>query len=167
MRMLSAVILTSVFAAGADKPFVPPDFAVPEAYAGKGYKLVPLGPDLVRHDYDAYMSSIDHIRANFGSGRWPRPGITMKEALADVEGEIARFRARQSFAYAVLTPDGSRELGCFYLRPAKASGFDASANLWVTKEQFDRGFEATLVRDMKQWLGKWPFQKVDWPARFQ
>ena len=39
-------------------PFVAADFKVPTLVEGPGFKLVPLGPDLVRIDFDAYMSSI-------------------------------------------------------------------------------------------------------------
>ena len=40
------------------------------------------------------------------------------------------------------------------------------ATFWVTKDQFDRGFEAILYREMKAWLAKsWPFQKVAWPGK--
>lgn len=145
---------------------VPPGFQVPETYQGAGYKLAPLGPEVVRQDYEAYMSSIDHLRKNFGSGKWPYPGITMADARKDVEGELQRFKARTSFAYAVLTPDGSAELGCFYLRPSKKPGFDASASLWVTKGQFDKGFEDVLRRDMRRWVAeKWPFRNVEWDRR--
>ena len=65
--------------------------------------MVPLGPALAQHDYDAYMSSIDHLRKTFSGGGWPNQQITMVDALKDVEGEIARFHARESFTYAVLT----------------------------------------------------------------
>ena len=40
------------------------------------------------------------------------------------------------------------------------------ATFWVTKDQFDKGFEAILYREMKAWLAKsWPFQKVAWPGK--
>lgn len=146
--------------------FVPVDFTVPTSYMGKAYKLVPLGPDVVKQDYDAYMSSIDHLKKNFSSGNWPHAGITMADAMKDMEGEIASFGARKSFAYAVLTPDGSKELGCFYLRPSPKQGYDAVASLWVTKDQYDKGFEPVLLKDMRAWTASaWPFKKIAWPRR--
>ena len=37
---------------------------------------------------------------------------------------------------------------------------------WVTKEQFDRGFEAELFRVIKKWLAdEWPFERVEYPKR--
>jgi hypothetical protein len=157
-------LLCAAVLPGAE-PFVPADFKVPVTCEGKDYKLVPLGPDLVKIDYDAYMSSVEHLQKQLG-GKWPHAGITMDDAMKDMQQEKARFESRRSFAYGVLTPDGKRELGSFYLRPSAKQGYDAAASLWVTKEQFDKGFEAVLVRDMKKWIAEaWPFQKVAWPRR--
>lgn len=148
-------------AAPASAPFVPKEFAVPTTFASNGYILRPLGPGLEKHDYDAYMSSIEHIRSSFGGGRWPSPGITMKEALADVESEKQRFDARQSFTYAVLTPDGRRERGCVYISPSRDPRFDAQVRIWVTKADFDAGLEAQLWTEMRRWVNTaWPFERV-------
>jgi hypothetical protein len=109
------ILLRIVFlmaASCAYAQFVPADFPVPVSYKAATFVLKPLGPDLAKHDYDAYMSSIEHLQKNFShSDRWPNDKITMADAVKDVEGEIARFRARKSFTYAVLSLDGSKELG--------------------------------------------------------
>lgn len=142
--------------------FVPAAFVVPRSYEGRDYVLSPLGPILVDHDHKAYMGSIEHIRKTFGGGKWPYPGITRAEALKDVEGEQARFDARESFTYAVLTKDGSKELGCVYISPARTSGFDARVRTWVIEERASN--EAQLRQDVKAWLaGAWPFKNVEWP----
>jgi hypothetical protein len=144
---------------------VPESFAVPTTYAAADYKLVPLGPDVANLDYDAYMSSIEHIQSRMG-GKWPRPGLTMDDQAKDMAGEKSQWEGRKSFPFAVLTKDGSKELGCFYLRPSRKEGYDAVATMWTTKEAFDKGFEDKLYTDMKAWVAKaWPFQKVAWPGR--
>jgi hypothetical protein len=121
-------------AAEASDPFVPTDFEVPVQVDADGFKLVPLGPDLVDVDYVAYMSSIEHLQQTFTrSTSWPREGITDEEAMLDMETEEGRFLARESFAYGVLTPDGSRERGSLYVRPSPVEGYDAVVMLWVTK----------------------------------
>lgn len=160
--------LLPLFAAGlfAQAPaFVPADFQVPTSYKTEKYQLKPLGPDLAKHDYDAYMSSIEHLQKNFSNGgRWPNEKITMADAVKDVEGEIARFNARRSFTYAVLSVDGGKELGCVYISPSRKPGHDAAVRLWVTKAEFDKGLQPILLEDMKAWLGKsWPFKNVLWP----
>jgi hypothetical protein len=155
------VFLALVLLAQAAAPFVPADFKVPAKLVRKEYQLVPLGPELAKHDFDAYMSSIEHIRANFGSGKWPTAGITMAEAVKDVEGEQERFAARKSFTYAVLTPDGKQELGCVYIQPSRDASADAVVRMWTTKKAFDAGLQAKLETDVKAWLGKdWPFKNV-------
>ncbi|WP_164158139.1 twin-arginine translocation pathway signal protein [Sandarakinorhabdus rubra] len=148
-------------------PFVPADFAVPVLAGGDGFKLVPLGPPLVRVDYDAYMSSIAHLQQTFTrSTDWPHPGVTAADAVKDMENEAERFRNRQSFAYAVLTPDGARERGCVYVAPSKVPGFDAVVRLWVTKAEHDAGFDAALYAWVQDWLrSRWPFASVAYPGR--
>lgn len=153
-------------AAQGKPPLVPASFRVPTLAEGKGFKLVPLGPPLVKIDYDAYMSSIEHLQKTFTrSTAWPHPGITAAEAMVDMETEQARFAQRQSFAYAVLTPDGTRERGCVYVQPSPVAGYDAVVRMWVTKADHDAGFEPELYAWVIQWLAQdWPFTKVAYPG---
>jgi hypothetical protein len=153
--------------AAAKPSFVPEAFAPPTLVETAGFKLVPLGPAVVKVDFDAYMSSIEHLQQTFTrSTGWPREGITDADAMRDMETEQARFRSRESFAYAVLTPDGSRERGCVYVYPSGVEGYDADVRLWVTKAEHDAGFDAELYAWVTQWARKdWPFQKVAYPGR--
>ncbi len=148
-------------------PFVPADFEVPTLVEADGFKLVPLGPDLVEVDYAAYMSSIEHLQQTFTrSTGWPREGITDEEAMLDMETEQGRFERRESFAYGVLTPDGSRELGSLYVRPSPVADYDAMVMLWVTKADYDAGFDEELYAWAQDWVASaWPFAKVAWPGR--
>ena len=116
------------------------------------FKLVPLGPALVKVDFDAYMSSIEHLQKTFTrSADWPHAGISAADAMRDMESEEARFQKRESFAYAVLTPDGRHERGCVYVYPSTVEGHDAVVRLWVTKADYDAGFDAQLY----QWVVRW------------
>lgn len=144
------------------KPFVPTDFQVPLLYVSQQYKLKPLGPKYVKLDYDAYMSSIEHLQQTFSfSKSWPHAGISMKAAIEDVQGEEAGFAARRKFTYAVLNLSESRELGCVYISPSERQGYDAVVRMWVTKNQAEIDFDKRLMKDMQAWLkAKWPFQKV-------
>jgi len=146
---------------------VPADFNVPTLVETTEFKIVPLGPELVRLDFDAYMSSIEHLQKTFTrSTDWPHKDISDAEAMRDMEAEQARFRDRQSFAYAVLTPDGSRERGCVYVYPSTVEGYDAVVRMWVTKEEYDAGFDAELYEWVVNWIQTdWPFAKVAYPGR--
>lgn len=166
-----AMAFTAAVPAQAAPPtptaFVPADFKVPTLIEGPGFKLVPLGPALVKIDFEAYMSSAEHLQKTFTrSTDWPHPGITDADAMRDMETEQARFQARTSFAYAVLTPDGSRERGCVYVYPAKGEGHDAVVTMWVTKAEHDAGFDAALYAWVQGWMKQdWPFAKVVYPGR--
>jgi hypothetical protein len=160
----TALLMLANLPVAAFAQIVPASFRVPTEHATPTYRLVPLGPQVATLDYQAYMSSIDHIRAKMG-GDWPKPGLTMEDQARDMAGEKAEWEGRKSFPFAVLTVDRSKELGCFYIRPSKKMGYDAVASLWTTKEQADGGLDKRLYRDMKAWLKKdWPFRKVAWPG---
>lgn len=147
--------------------FIPADFEPPRLAEAEGFKIVPLGPELVQIDFDAYMSSIEHLQRTFSrSTAWPREGITDEEAMLDMQTEQARFERRESFAFAVLTPDGRRERGCVYVRPSGKPGFDAEVVMWVTKAEFDAGFDDALFTWVQTWISDaWPFQAVAFPGR--
>ncbi len=153
--------------ASAAKPFVPPSFNVPTLVEARTFKLVPLGPDLVKIDFDAYMSSIDHLQKTFTrSTDWPHANISAADAMLDMQTEQARFQGRISFAYAVLTPDGRRERGSVYVAPSTVPGYDAVVRMWVTKAEYDAGFDAELYAWVTQWVREsWPFAKVAYPGR--
>jgi len=158
---------SAVAAVGAKAPFVPAAFDPPRQVQTATFKLVPLAPDLVDVDFKAYMSSIEHLQKTFSrSTDWPREGISHADAMKDMETEQARFSSRRSFAYAVLTPDGSRELGSVYVAPSPVGDYDAVVRLWVTKERYDAGFDAELYTWVTNWVrAAWPFTKVAYPGR--
>jgi hypothetical protein len=164
MILLSALLILAAQSAEAPATFVPADFQVPELYVSKQglWKLKPLGPKYAKQDYDAYMSSIEHLQKTFSfSTRWPHAGLTMDDAMKDVEGEEAGFKARRKFTYAVLNSVESRELGSVYISPSNKVGYDAQVRMWVTANQAEIGFEPRLYEEVKQWLkARWPFAKV-------
>lgn len=147
--------------------FLPADFDIPVLVRSETFKIVPLGPDLVEVDFKAYMSSIEHLQKTFSrSTDWPHKDISDADAMRDMETEQARFRNRTSFAYAVLTPDGSRERGSVYVYPSTVEGYDAVVRMWVTKAEYDAGFDAELYAWVVNWMRKdWPFAKIAYPGR--
>lgn len=145
-------------------PFVPDTFDPPLLYVDvKGtYKLKPLGPPYAKQDFDAYMGSIAHLQKTFSySTKWPHAGITMADAVKDVEEEEAGFKARRKFTFAVLNPVESKELGCVYISPSPKEGYDAQVRIWVIETSAATGFDKRLYEDVRTWLkAKWPFKKV-------
>lgn len=180
MRYAGAVLVTMIGLSGASPlcaqvaasaettpSFVSPDFKVPTLVETPGFKIVPLGPDLVDVDFAAYMSSIEHLQTTFTrSTSWPHKDVSAADAMKDMQTEQARFQKRESFAYAVLTPDGSRERACVYVYPSEVAGYDAVVTMWVTKAEYDAGFDTELSAWVTQWVAReWPFAKVAYPGR--
>ena len=168
-RFAIFLFVGALLAQDAKEPFVPADFQVPQMYVSRRgtFKLKPLGPKYANQDYAAYMSSIWHLQKTFTfSTSWPHAGLTMAEAVKDVQGEQAAFAARRKFTYAVLNPSESRELGCVYISPSHKEGYDAIVRMWVTENQFVIGFEDRLYLEVKAWLkSRWPFARVAYVGR--
>lgn len=115
----------------------------------------------------ASMSSIEHLQQTFSrSGGWLHENITDEDAVQDMLNEEERLNNRESFDYAVLTPEGDRERGCVYVRPSSKPSYDAQVSLWVTKAEFDAGFDAEFYEWTTQWVEEnWPFTELAFPGR--
>ncbi len=165
--LLAALPAAAVATEKQPPALVAPTFAVPTGAQGPGFFLKPLGPDLVKIDFEAYMSSVEHLQHTFTRSKdWPHAGISDADALVDMQTEADRFTRRESFAYSALTPDGKRERGCIYVAPSPVPGYDAVVRIWVTKAEYDAGFDKQLEAWAHQWIAaKWPFKKVAWPGR--
>jgi hypothetical protein len=161
------VLVLPAATAASSPSFVPASFEPPRFVHAGDFVLKPLAPELTKIDYEAYMSSIEHLRTTFSRGsNWPREDLTLEDARVDMETEKQRFDARTSFAYAVLSRDEKIELGCVYVYPSGRAGFDASIRLWVTQQQFDLGFDNELFAWTKVWIADdWPFLNPAFPGR--
>ncbi len=144
-------------------PLVPADFDVPLSFAGPGFRLEPLGPQHNERDHEAWMSSIDHIRATpgFEEWDWPEP-MTLAENLKDLEDHAADFAGRTGFTYSIL--DGDEVVGCVYIYPSPDPAHDVSVRSWVkvSRAAMDRVVWETL----SDWIGTtWPFVRPRYASR--
>jgi len=145
--------------------FVPPDFAVPAVLESADFRLRMLTVhDLVK-DYDAVMTSRDHLAGVFGpDSGWPDESLTLEQDLIDLGWHQKEFQTRRSFTYTVMAPDESQCLGCCYLLPSPRPDFDAMAIAWVRHSH--RTLDGDLLAALKGWLGtRWPFKRVAFPGR--
>jgi len=150
------------------KPLVAPEFNVPERLETPRFTLRMLTiHDLVK-DYDAVMSSADHLTSTYSAitgGAWPN-GLTLEEDLIDLAWHQREFTLRSSFAYTVMAPDESVCLGCVYIDPTLKQGFDATVTLWVRASELDGGLDGELYKTVRAWVKEiWPFDKVAYPGR--
>jgi RimJ/RimL family protein N-acetyltransferase len=151
-----------------DRPraFVPDGFAVPRELVAEEFRLEPLGPQHNAGDYEAWTSSIEHIRATPGfEGRpWPDPEMTPEQNLADLQRHAEDFAQRSGFTYTVLDSDGGAIIGCVYIYPSDRTDGAADVRSWV---RADRAGLDTAVHDaVSAWLeDAWPFTAVSYAPR--
>jgi hypothetical protein len=150
-----------------DKDFVPADFKVPDLLENQYFRIRMLTVNDVVKDYDAVMTSIEHLRKAFGpDSTWPAEDLSLEQDLIDLGWHQKEFQQRRSFAYTVMNPDESQCLGCVYIYPSTKSEYDAEVYLWVRQSAYDSGLDPTLYETIKNWITKqWPFQKVAYPGR--
>lgn len=145
--------------------FVPPDFEIPRRLETPRFVLEPLGPEHNDRDYDAWTSSMDHIRATPGweGSSWPRE-MTPDENRADLQRHADDFRNRSGFTYTVLDAANGDVIGCVYLYPRRDSDVGARARSWVRASRAE--LDAPLWRTVSEWLASdWPFGSVEYAPR--
>jgi len=149
----------------SNDPFVPIDFAVPERLETEEFRLRMLTVHDVVKDYDAVMTSVEHLATVWPGGKWPR-GLTLEQNLIDLGWHQKEFQTRRSFAYTVVTPSESRVVGCVYIVPTRKSGHDAEVYLWARQSELAGGLETRLHATVKEWVASaWPFTTVAFPGR--
>jgi len=145
--------------------FVPRDFDVPRRLETPHFVLEPLGPEHSVDDYDAWTSSVEHIRATPGweDSTWPRE-MTPDENRADLQRHADDFRNRTGFTYTVLDPTSRDVIGCVYIYPLPDSDVDARALSWVRASRAE--LDTELWRSVTDWLASdWPFGSVEYAPR--
>jgi hypothetical protein len=159
-------VLSSSFARSFMPNFIPASFVPPQRLDHAAFLLRPLCIHDVVKDYDAVMTSIDHLQGVFGPGQsWPRPDLTLEQDLIDLGWHQKEFQCRRSFAYTVMALDESRCLGCAYIEPTTRENFDAEAYCWIRASDAAR-LDALLFETFRAWLDSaWPFTRVAFPGR--
>lgn len=150
-----------------NKPFVPKDFIIPEKLETDKFRLRVLTVNDVVKDYDAVMTSVEHLQGVFGErSTWPLKSLTLEQDLIDLGWHQKEFQKRSSFAYTVMNLDESECLGCIYIYPPSDPNFDCEVYLWVRKSEFDKGLDPVLFQTVKNWIEKeWPFKNISYPGR--
>jgi len=148
-----------------DAPFVPVGFVVPLALATEQFRLEPLGPQHNDSDYEAWSSSLEHIRATPGwqESSWP-DDRSIADNLRDLQRHADDFEQRAGFTYTVLDPDTADVVGCVYIYPDKSKEHDARVLSWVRESRAD--LDVSLWRAVTDWLAaEWPFERVAYAER--
>jgi hypothetical protein len=147
------------------EPFVPSGFVVPLAFATEQFRLEPLGPQHNESDYEAWSSSVEHIRMTPGweTSSWP-DAMSLEENLRDLQAHADDFENSVGFTYTVLHPATGDVLGCVYIYPDAAEQHDARVRSWVQASRPE--LDVQLWRAVSDWLAKeWPFERVAYAER--
>jgi len=148
------------------KPFIPTDFKAPDTLQNEHFRIRMLSVNDVVKDYDAVMSSIEHIKAMYPTSSWPSKNLTFEQDLIDLGWHQKEFQMRSSFAYTIVSIDENQVLGCLYINPTTKEDYDASITVWVRASEVDNGLDSILFDSVKKWiLEDWPFQKIAYPGR--
>jgi hypothetical protein len=149
----------------AQAPFVPSGFVVPRALATERFRLEPLGPQHNDSDYEAWSSSVEHIRATPGweTSSWP-DDRSLEDNLRDLHAHAEDFEQRTGFTYTVLEPATGDVLGCVYVYPDAGEQHDARVRSWVRASRPE--LDVPLWRAVSAWLAdEWPFERVAYAER--
>jgi hypothetical protein len=148
-------------------PFVPSEFVVPLALTTEQFSLEPLGPKHNDSDYEAWSSSLEHIRSTPGweTSSWP-DGRSLADNLRDLQGHADDFEGRTGFTYTVLDPATEDVIGCVYIYPDDSEEHDAKVLSWVRTSRAE--LDVPLWRAVTDWLAdEWPFERVAYAERKQ
>ncbi len=147
--------------------FLPRDFDPPLLLESARFRLRPITVNDVVKDYDAVMTSREHLWDLFGEAwGWPPADLTLEQDLVDLGWHQKEFQLRSSFDYAAMSPDGSRLLGCVYVDPPSKRGYDAEVTWWARESELASGLEDELGAAVRRWLAaEWPFERVAYPGR--
>ena len=145
--------------------FVPRDFQVPATLETAEFRLRMLTIHDVVRDFDAVITSVDHLKTIWPGGRWPE-GLTLEQNLIDLGWHQKEFQMRRSFAYTVVALSEQTVKGCVYIEPSRKRGYDAEVYLWARQSELANGLEERLYDAVQKWVTKeWPFEKVAFPGR--
>jgi hypothetical protein len=145
--------------------FVPSGFVVPLALVTERFRLEPLGPQHNDSDYEAWSSSVEHIRATPGweTSSWPDERTPL-DNLRDLQAHAADFETRTGFTYTVLDPATGDVIGCVYIYPHDGEQHDARVSSWVRASRAE--LDVPLWRAVTDWLAaEWPFERVAYAER--
>ena len=147
------------------RSIIPKDFTPPQKLRTRYFMLRPLTINNVIKDFEAVMSSVDHLKGLMDQSGWPTE-LTIEENLIDLGWHQREFTLGHSFAYTVLSLDEKDCLGCSYIYPSENKKYEVEVFYWIRQNRLEDGLEDYLGKVLKQWLKTdWPFENVGFPGR--
>jgi YVTN family beta-propeller protein len=145
----------NAYATGSAK-FVPSDFMAPPPPSIRDYVWNILEPEILDQDYDALMHA---------TGSATKYTLTKAEDYGELKRHRWEFQRQTSFAYGILTADGTQELACVYVNPSRKQGYEATIRILMTAQGEKEDLQPLLLGRLKEWVkASWPFTNVAWPG---
>ena len=142
--------------ATAKVKFVPDTFMVPPPPAIGDYTWNILEPEILKEDFGALMHTV---------GRTAPATITADEDYGELKRHRWEFQHATSFAYGILSADGTEEIACVYVNPSKKQGYDATVRFLMTERGAKENLQPLLEAKVREWIKtSWPFAKVAFPG---
>jgi uncharacterized spore protein YtfJ len=141
--------------------WLPPDFRAPARLdLPTGHHLRQIRGDDLDLDHPAVMGSQERLWALFGPvWDWPPADMTREEDHEDLVRHADEMTRNESFNYAVFDADETALLGCVYVDPPEAEGYDAEVVWWVVDDEVGSDLERTLTEAVPTWLAaRWPLR---------
>lgn len=153
-------------------PFETPDLIpsgvpIPKRTEMDAFVIRPLTVADAERDYEAVTESRECLRGTFGpDDGWPPDDLTFEGNRIDLAWHQKEFQRRDAFAYAVVDPDETVELGCVYVQPTRVDGYDAAVYFWISNSALGRGLADDIESHVRGWFDSaWPFDNVGYPGR--
>jgi RimJ/RimL family protein N-acetyltransferase len=142
------------------------DFNPPTELLTERFHLMPLDVEYNERDYEAWTSSMEHIRATpgFPNGSWPHP-MSPEENRRDLAGHAADRAAQEGFTYTVVDSEDGDVVGCVYFYPpGPETEAEVAVRSWVRASRAES--DEALWRVVSEWLRRdWPWSLVDYAPR--
>ena len=136
-------------------------FSPPRALDTSQVHLEPLTPEHAALDYEAFMSSREHLHQTLHWGTWPRVDMKVEENRDDLKRHEREFADREGYAFTVLRPDRTGCLGCVYIEPVENNPSMAELSYWVTEAGVRSALDHHLLGAVLRWIADdWPFESV-------
>ncbi|MFC1850614.1 GNAT family N-acetyltransferase [candidate division CSSED10-310 bacterium] len=150
-----------------EQRLVPDDFVIPDEVKTDRFLLRMIRVSDVEKDYDAVMSSLEHLRNVFKpDDTWPADDLTLEQDKEDLKWHQSEFRKRTSFTYMVMSLDENQCLGGVHIYPSEKEQYETKVFIWVRASERSTDLDEVLFTAVQKWLSDiWPFKQVAFPGR--
>ena len=148
-----------------DTPLVPDDFEPPRTMEAEDFQLRPLDYEVMLQDFEAVVTGASGIAKAYQRDESYYRNFTLQDEVIEIGWHMGEWRRRNSFAYAIMSHDGERCFGSFYIYRTPKCEHDAMGILWTIPDP-DPEFDTSVFETVAKWVDvSWPFATIGYPGR--